>query len=56
MLIGLIRRRQAELEADAFALGARFLSEQDDALLRHWRALWDIWQKETPVAQKAVAA
>jgi CHAD domain-containing protein len=56
VLIGLIRRRQAELEANAFALGARFLSEPDDALLQHWRALWDIWQNETPAEEEALAA
>jgi CHAD domain-containing protein len=56
VMVGLIRRRQAVLEADAFALGARFLSEPDDALLQHWRALWDIWQDETPAEEAALAA
>jgi heme oxygenase len=52
----LIRRRQAELEVEAIALGARLLAEPDDALVQRWRALWDIWQNETPAEEKALAA
>jgi CHAD domain-containing protein len=56
VMIGLIRRRQAVLEADAFALGSRLLAEPEDALLQRWHALWDIWQNETPPEEEALAA
>lgn len=49
VMIGLIRRRQA-------ALGARLLAEPEDALLQRWRALWEIWQNETPAEEEALAA
>jgi hypothetical protein len=55
-LIDLIGRRQAVLEADAFALGTRLLAEPEKALLQRWHALWDIWQDERPPEEEALAA
>ncbi len=36
----LIHRRQAELEAEAFAMGRRLLSERPDRLVKRWRGYW----------------
>lgn len=41
----LIRRRQAELEAEAFEMGERLLSEKPEALVARWRRYWKDWQR-----------
>lgn len=44
VLAGLIRQRQARLEAEAFALGGRLLAEKPKALSRRWGAYWTLWR------------
>lgn len=56
VMFGLARRRQALLEAEAFALGFRLLAEPADALIARWGDYWTIWRGEKPVRQTALAA
>jgi len=50
----LAARRQGELEAEGFALGARLLAEPPKALARRWGAYWNAWGAEA--AQDAASA
>jgi CHAD domain-containing protein len=42
----LARRREAEVAAECFAIGARLLAEEPAALSRRWRAYWKCWRAE----------
>ncbi|MDP3897781.1 MAG: CHAD domain-containing protein, partial [Mesorhizobium sp.] len=46
LLRRLVAERQAALEANCFAIGARLLAEPPDALVHRWRAYWKVWRKE----------
>jgi hypothetical protein len=54
VLLGLIEQRQAALEHEAFALGARLLTEPATALTRRWSVCWEVW-REAASAREAVA-
>lgn len=44
LAIGLARRRQASIEAEAFPLGSRLFAEKPKALSRRWDRWWTIWR------------
>lgn len=46
LLRSLVARRQATLEANCFALGARLFAEPAEALAHRWRGYWKVWRKE----------
>ena len=48
VLVGLARRRQHALEADAFSSGARLLAEPAGSLTRRWHSYWDVWREDEP--------
>jgi CHAD domain-containing protein len=56
VMIGLARRRQAVLAAEAFALGARLLAEPTPQLATRWQAYWDTWRSEQAPEKQALAA
>ena len=43
-VVGLMRERRHRLEARAFALGRRLLTEKPGHLGRRWRPLWQTWR------------
>jgi CHAD domain-containing protein len=55
-LVGLIERRQAALQAEAFALGRKVLAERRSALLRRWGAYWAVWESGKKARKDALAA
>ena len=56
-LIGLIERRQAELEARSFVAGARLFAEPGDALKARWGSYWSTWREaSTPPRRAALVA
>jgi CHAD domain-containing protein len=56
VLSGLVQRRQATIEREAFALGTRLLAEPADALAARWRDYWETWTKAKPASNKALTA
>lgn len=55
-LVGLIERRQAALQVEAFALGRKVLAEKRSALLCRWGAYWTVWESEKKAREEALAA
>ncbi len=53
VMIGLARRRQAALAADALPLGARLSAEPAGALCARWQAYWTVWRGEEVAATLA---
>ena len=53
VMIGLARRRQVALAADAFPLGARLLAEPAGALCARWEAYWTVWRDDEATALAA---
>ena len=47
-MLGLIRRRQAELATRAFEIGRFLHAERPKALARRWRGYWEAWRAEPP--------
>lgn len=45
VVIGLIDRRRAELQAEAWPLGSRLFAEKPKNLVGRCGAYWDIWRK-----------
>jgi CHAD domain-containing protein len=56
VFICLIARRQAELEDEALAAGARLLAEPPPALAQRWETYWSIWREEGAFRTEARAA
>lgn len=56
VMLGLIDRRKAELEAEAFGLGDRLLAEPASALTQRWRDYWTVWREEGPDRDVVLAA
>jgi CHAD domain-containing protein len=54
--VGLMERRQALLEVEAFALGRRLLAEPPTALRRRWGVYWTAWAEAREPALDALAA
>jgi len=54
--VGLIERRQAAFQAEAFAIGRKLLAEKRSALLRRWGVYWTVWESENKAREKALAA
>lgn len=54
--VGLVERRQAAFQAEAFALGRKPLAEKRSALLRRWGAYWTVWESEKMAREEALAA
>jgi hypothetical protein len=42
----LIDRRKRELEAEAFALGARLFAEKTKRIRNRWSAYWEAWRAQ----------
>lgn len=54
VMVGLIRRRQAVLAEQSFALGKRLLAESPKALVSSWGARYAIWRNEEPARAAAL--
>ena len=48
LLIALIDRRRAELQAQAMPLGARLYAERPGAFVRRFAVYWEVWRAEEP--------
>lgn len=56
VLVALIGRRQAALEAEAFTLGARLLAETAPELVQRWGSYWHVWCDEQAARKATLAA
>jgi CHAD domain-containing protein len=54
-LAALIPRRQAELQAEALALGSRLYAEGPRALERRWGRYWEAWRGEDSLNSSSLA-
>lgn len=55
VLVALIDRRQAVLEARAFEHGAKLLADPPKTLTRRWGTWWEVWRKRAPADEVALA-
>jgi CHAD domain-containing protein len=56
VLAGLAIQRQAAIEVEAFAVGAKLFAERPKALAKRWRVYWEVWREDEAARPVALAA